>query len=95
VEEEHAMSHIVEVPDELYRKIEQYAVKHQRKPEAVIVSWVADAISRAEVAESGPASGLSPDEPLALLAGIINVPDADAGDHHNRYFGADELNGDE
>ncbi len=84
------MSHIVEVPDELYRKIEQYAVKHQREPEAVIVSWVADAIRRAEVAESAPASGLSPDEPLVLLAGIVNVPDPDAGDHHDMYFGADE-----
>ena len=89
------MSHSVEVPDDLYRKIAQYAAEHHEEPEALIVSWVADAVRRAESPDSSQVSGLSPDEPLALLAGIINVPDADAGDHHDMYFGADELNGDE
>ncbi len=88
------MSHIVEVPDELYRKIERYAAERNQDPESLIASWAAEAMRRTETPQpiEAPISdgSLASDEPLALLAGIVSVPDADAGDHHDRYVGADE-----
>jgi hypothetical protein len=84
------MSYTVELPDDLYQRVERYAAERQRRPKSLIVSWVTDAIQWAEAPTPTAGSGLSTDELLTLLAGNLSVPDADAGDVHDRYFGSKE-----
>lgn len=78
----------LELPDEVYAKVSALADAQKRDPETIILSWVREAAERVNEApiDLGSPSG---QDPLFLLAGIINVPDPDSGDHHDEYFGAD------
>lgn len=80
----------LELPDDVFAKVSALADAQRLDPEVIILSWVQEA---AEKANAGSIDGGSTSEqdPLFLLAGIINVPDPDSGDHHDEYFGADDL----
>ncbi len=83
------MGHAVELPESLYRQVAEYAARRHEEPGAIIVSWLMDAMHRAE-SQIAVANDVASDEPMNLLAGIINVSDADAGDYHDRYFSMDD-----
>lgn len=84
------MGRTVDLPEALYCKVAEYAAERHQEPDALILSWIADAMRRAESHSPSVPVDLVPDEPLSLLAGIINLPDADAGDDHDMYFGAED-----
>ena len=86
------MSHAIQVPDDLYAKICAYAQRQGHDPNAVIMAWLKLAGEQApSVATHVPRRlELGDSDPLAELAGIINIADASAGGAHDAYFGYDE-----
>ena len=95
------MSHTLEVPDDLYRKIANYAAEAAQEPDALMLAWVAEAAKR--LSDSAPtATGATFDErallagdPMTMLAGIIDSHAPGWADDHDAYFGSDEYVGDE
>ena len=86
------MSQPIQVPDELYAAIAEYARQRGGQPDAIINTWLREAVEQAKASAAAAThqeQGTSQDQ-LTLLAGMINVPDPDAGDHHDAYFGSDD-----
>lgn len=96
------MSHILEVPDDLYRKIAHYATEAKQEPDTLILSWVTEAAQRLNAKPTQPPTSVTFDEgaltatddPMTLLAGIIDSHDPGWANDHDSYFGYDDPAGD-
>jgi hypothetical protein len=86
------MSHVIELPDDLYRAIERYAAEHGETAEAVII-----ALAQSVAAQAGPAkpTGEQPAEngiddptrdPWAGFRGITTMLSPDSLERHDAYL---------
>ena len=95
------MSHTLEVPDDLYRKIADYASEAEQEPDTLILAWVAEAAQHLDAEPTAPSTGVTFDEraltatgdPMILLAGIIDSHDPGWANDHDSYFGSDDVTG--
>jgi len=92
------MSHAVEVPDDLYRKIADYATIAKQEPDMLILEWVKAATEHLTAIPVTPPANVTFDDPaqrgstdpMTLLAGIIDSHDPGWANDHDTYFGSDD-----
>lgn len=91
------MSHIITIPDELYRAIEEYAARRGETAEAAVLAWaeqLAQSPASATPTEVSDASGRVDDprfDPWAGFRGVAQAKSADSVDRHDQYLAEDAL----
>jgi len=81
------MSHAILVPDELYRKVQDYAARSAQEPDALIVEWVEQAAEQA--AHTIEEEADLANDPLFQVAGMFASNEPGWVDRHDEYL-ADE-----
>jgi hypothetical protein len=99
------MSHIVQVPDDIYREIATYAAKRGQTPDALLMSLLEEGVDQLKQTDAMAAIRNVPydpaHDPLAPFIGRFeeDCDDFDWIDRHDEYFGgireSKELYGDE
>jgi hypothetical protein len=72
------MSHVFQLSDEQYARLEAYAAQHEQTPETLFETWVNEVIGDLEEEIL--------DDPLFQLAGIFAIGDPDLADKHDEYL---------
>jgi hypothetical protein len=70
---------MIELSEELERKLETRAIQQSKKIEELVVEWIAKQVD--------PVSISVPD-PIAPLVGTISFKLADLAEHHDEYLGS-------
>lgn len=81
------MSHAVMLPDELYRKVQDYAARSSQEPDALIVEWVEQAAQQATLTPEEETELAN--DPLFQIAGMFASDQPGWVDRHDEYL-ADE-----
>lgn len=81
------MSHVFQIPDEIYQELTNYATSYGKTPEAIFLEWVAD-IRQKEIA-SQDALVASVSDPWAGFLTQATAPDVTT--NHDYYLGEDAL----
>ena len=72
------MSHVFQLFDEQYARLEAYAAQYEQTPETLFETWVNEVIGDLEEEIL--------DDPLFQLAGIFAIGDPDLADKHDEYL---------
>ena len=99
------MSHIFQVPDDIYREIATYAAKRGQTPDALLTTLLEESVDQLKRTDSMAAIRKAPydpaQDPLAPFIGGFetNSKDLDWIEQHDKYFGgireSEELYGNE
>ena len=86
------MSHVIELPDNIYHTLKDYATKHGQTPESLVSAWVesigeqaGDTQNTEQPASNENAADTSRD-PWAGFYGITELLSPDSLDRHDYYL---------
>lgn len=91
------MSHVIELPDDLYRAIERYAAARGETAEAVVIALAQRVAERATAPLVEDISGYvydPADDPLAEFLGTVELTQPDAVRRHDEVFGSEGFDAD-
>ena len=86
------MSHVFQVPDDIYAEIAAYAAQRGQTPDAVLMELVTDGVEQLKQVDSPTSVNVAPydaaHDPLAPFIGTFDSGDEDHGwiERHDEYF---------
>ena len=90
------MSHIIQIPDDIYEEVASYAAQHGQTPDAFLMSLVRESVESLKQGETPPSlHAIRPEvlsDPLDAFVGAFDLGDDDPGwiERHDEYFVYDE-----
>ena len=96
------MSHVFQIPDDLYEKLAAYAAQQEQTPETLILAWVSEITRRLEASQPSDDDHMNQanrvertvrekelsESPLFQIAGIFAIGDPGWADKHDEYLSA-------
>src|SRR5438270_13486235 len=86
------MSHVFQISDDLYAKLEAYAAQHEQTPESLFLAWVNDLAQSMErpgqvgrEAQDGRQEEILK-SPLFQIAGMFAIGEPGWADRHDEYL---------
>ena len=79
------MSHIFQLPDELYERLQAYAARRGKTVDELLLAYAEEIARQPEGSESGTQS-VSEVDPLAPFIGAFKFGVGDLAEHHDRYL---------
>lgn len=86
------MSHVFQIPDDIYTELVAYATQHGQNPDALLMTLVKEGVEQLKQTDSMVAiqkvSYKSADDPLAAFIGAFDSGSDDSGwiERHDEYF---------
>jgi len=94
------MSHVFQIPDDLYEKLAAYAAQQEQTPETLLLAWVSEITRRLEASQPSDYDHKNQanrvertirekelsESPLFQIAGIFAIGDPGWADKHDEYL---------
>lgn len=94
------MSHVFQIPDDLYEKLAAYAAKQEQTPETLFLAWVSEITRHLEASKTSDYERMKDanrvertvrekelsESPLFQIAGIFVIGDPGWADRHDEYL---------
>ncbi len=94
------MSHVFQIPDDLYEKLAAYAAQQEQTPETLLLAWVSEITRRLEASQPSDCDHKNQanrvertirekelsESPLFQIAGIFAIGDPGWADKHDEYL---------
>jgi hypothetical protein len=83
------MSHVFQIPDDLYTKLATYAAQHNQTPETLFLAWAREVTQKQEKAITSGTSGPKEEDvqrPLFQIAGMFALNEPGWADKHDHYL---------
>jgi hypothetical protein len=94
------MSHVFQIPDDLYEKLAAYAAQREQTPETLLLAWVSEIMRRLEASKTSDYDHMNQanrvertvrekelsESPLFQIAGIFAIGDPGWADRHDEYL---------
>lgn len=83
------MSHVIEVPDEMYAEVAKHAAERGQTPDALLLDIVSEAVAQLSATMPELQRPYDPaNDPLAPFIGAFDSSDEDPGwiERHDEYF---------
>ncbi len=94
------MSHVFQIPDDLYEKLAAYAAQQEQTPETLLLAWVSEITRHLEASQPSDDDHMNQanrvertvrekelsESPLFQIAGIFAIGDPGWADRHDEYL---------